>query len=219
MTDIIRIRYKKTGRAKYISHLDLMAAMRRAFLRAGFQLKYSYGFNPHPYMSVALPLQVGAGSICELMDIGAEGEPGVENAPAAVNAVLPEGLVVAEAYTPERKFHDIAWIEVSGSLVYDDGRTSFAAEMIAERFAENSIIVQKKTKRGIADVDIAPHIRDLRVEDGNVLTMQAKISAQNPTLSPSMLLSAISSDNYALKPDFAVFTRIELFDSDMRVFR
>ena len=66
----IRLLYSKTGKAKYISHLDLMATMRRALLRAGIELKYSEGFNPHPYMSVALPLPVGCSSICELIDIG-----------------------------------------------------------------------------------------------------------------------------------------------------
>ena len=63
-----RLLFEKTGDAVYISHLDLMRTMTRAFLRAGCRLKYSEGFNPHPNISIALPLSVGCEILCELMD-------------------------------------------------------------------------------------------------------------------------------------------------------
>ena len=66
--DKLRLRFSKTGRAIYISHLDLMAAMQRAFARAELPLKFSEGFNPHPQISILLPLSVGTASVCELMD-------------------------------------------------------------------------------------------------------------------------------------------------------
>ena len=60
--DKLRLRFEKTGKAIWISHLDLMRVMQRAFLRAGCRMKYSEGFNPHPILSVCLPLSVGAAS-------------------------------------------------------------------------------------------------------------------------------------------------------------
>ena len=57
--DKLRLRFEKTGRAVYISHLDLMQTMQRAFARAEYDLKYSEGFNPHPQISILLPLSVG----------------------------------------------------------------------------------------------------------------------------------------------------------------
>ena len=45
--DKMRLRFEKTGRAIYISHLDMMRTMQRVFARAGLELKYSEGFNPH----------------------------------------------------------------------------------------------------------------------------------------------------------------------------
>ena len=72
--DKLRLRFTKTGRAVYISHLDLMHTMQRAFSRAGYELKYSEGFNPHPQISIALPLSVGAASLCEIMDFRLSGE-------------------------------------------------------------------------------------------------------------------------------------------------
>ena len=49
-----RLLFSKTGRAKYISHLDLMRTFQRAFARAGIQIKHTEGFNPHPFVSIAL---------------------------------------------------------------------------------------------------------------------------------------------------------------------
>ena len=43
--DKMRLRFEKTGRAIYISHLDMMRTMQRVFARAGLELKYSEGFN------------------------------------------------------------------------------------------------------------------------------------------------------------------------------
>ncbi len=63
-----RLLFSKTGRARYISHLDLMRTFQRVFLRAGIRLRHTEGFNPHPYMVFALPLPVGCESDCELLD-------------------------------------------------------------------------------------------------------------------------------------------------------
>ena len=65
----VRLRFSKTGRLKYISHLDINRAMSRAFKRAEIPLWYTEGFNPHPYMSFSLPLSLGVESLCESVDI------------------------------------------------------------------------------------------------------------------------------------------------------
>lgn len=215
----LRLRYSKTGRAKYISHLDLMATMRRAFLRAGLELKYSEGFNPHPYISVALPLPVGCASVCELMDFELADARRADDIPALVSSVLPEGLEVLEAYVPERKFSGISWAELCGKLFYDAGTSSCTAKRLKERFAAESIVVSKKTKSGMADIDIAPFIRDVDFHSGSVITMKVRISAQNPSISPSMLISSLDFDGVSIAPDFAAFTRMEVFDSDMNIFK
>ncbi len=65
----LRIRFTRGEEIKFISHLDIMRLWHRAFNRAGIQLAYSEGFNPHPRMSLAAPLALGVTSEAELMDI------------------------------------------------------------------------------------------------------------------------------------------------------
>ena len=54
-----RALFEKTGNAVWMSHLDLMRLLQRAFKRAGLHLKHTQGFNPRPSVSIALPMSVG----------------------------------------------------------------------------------------------------------------------------------------------------------------
>ena len=63
-----RIQFTKYGDMKYVSHLDMIRLLTRMFHRAELPVAYSNGFNPHPKMSVLLPLSVGFESSCEYLD-------------------------------------------------------------------------------------------------------------------------------------------------------
>ena len=97
MPEKLRLRFEKTGRAIYISHLDLMRTMQRVFLRADCPLKYSEGFNPHALISILLPLSVGVGSVCELMDFQLREEVDLAALPERLTAIMPEGIPTPSA--------------------------------------------------------------------------------------------------------------------------
>ncbi|MCL2080339.1 MAG: TIGR03936 family radical SAM-associated protein [Oscillospiraceae bacterium] len=244
----VRVRYFKTGKAKYISHLDLQATMQRAFLRSGFTLKYSEGFNPHPHISVALPLPVGVESDCELMDIIIEKSNLNDKASGfGIDNFLPEGLTIQKAYQPMRKFSAIKWVEILCSAVCGNFGI-INAEKIKEtlngRFGRKSLIIEKKSKSGIRSFDISGHIREISVQisklgaDANfagldmqnekdgmdfVLTVRAKISAQEPTVNCNDIISIINLNEDKDCQDMPLFEnfqfkRIEIYDKDMVLF-
>lgn len=64
-----RIRYKKTGRMKFLSHLETMKAWERSLRRSGAELLFSSGYNPHVQMSFALPTAVGISALSGVMDL------------------------------------------------------------------------------------------------------------------------------------------------------
>ena len=211
----VRFRYQKTGKAKYISHLDLMSTMQRAFLRAGIKLKYSGGFNPHPYMSAALPLSVGCESLCELMDVGID----CNDLPDVNSHLLPEGLDIIEAYIPVRKFNDIKWIGIDCRLHYFDRSSDVISEMLIDLFNKTSLVIPKKTKSGTSTIDIARFIRDVKIGCGDAVEMTAKISAQNPTINQNDIVSMLSSGGNNLTTDDIEVKRIDIYDADMLLFR
>lgn len=216
----LRLRFGKTGRAVYISHLDLMHTMQRAFSRAGYELKYSEGFNPHPQISIALPLSVGAESVCEIMDFRLRQEADPKEIPARLTAVMPEGIEVSECYEQTRKVAELKYLEIEGVFEYDERDAVEMAKKLREFYAADAIVITKKTKRGMGESDIKSAIRSIEFlpMDGQV-RIKAVISAQEPTLNPELLADALRQKAPEIAPDFAKFRRIETFDAQMNVYR
>ena len=222
MPEKLRLRFSKTGRAVYLSHLDLMRTMQRAFLRAGYPLKYSEGFNPHPQISILLPLSVGCASVCELMDFQLVEDVDLAELPARLTAVMPEGIAAQEAYPAEIKSRYLKWLRVTGRYEYDTRDLAEMAEALRAFYARESIVITRKTKRGEGEMDIIPAIRELGVSTDKArghVTLEAVISAQEPTLNPDHLIAALRQLAPELAPDFAAFTREEVYLEDGEVFR
>lgn len=218
--DKLRMRFSKTGRAAYISHLDLVQTVQRAFFRAGLPLKYSEGFNPRPQLSALLPLSVGTESLCELMDFQLTEELDISTVPDRLNATLPEGIHIMEVYRRERKPAELKWLSVKGRLEYDEREPAELIEPMRAFYGGESIIVLRKTKRGEGETDIRSAIKSLEVSagEGNIV-LDAVISAQEPTLNPALLIDALRRNAPELAPDFAKFSRQEVFDRDMMIYR
>lgn len=204
----LRFRFEKLGRAAFLSHLDLMRTFQRAFVRAGVRIKHSEGFNPHPRMSFALPLQLGCESICELLDASVLSAP--EALCAAMNAALPEGIRVLEVYPPEGR---------AGAIAYTRWRISFAdsaaAAEAAQRLSAPTLVVEKKTKRGTAQLDIAPHLRILRREGD---TLELLLSAVEPTVNTGDLSRALLGSGPEA-PQPVLCRRTALLTRELAVFR
>lgn len=216
--DKLRLRFEKTGRAIYISHLDLMAVMQRAFARADLPLKFSEGFNPHPQISILLPLSVGTASICELMDFRLLEERDLKTLPDRLTAVLPDGIRALEAYESVRKSAQLKWLDIEGMLEYDTVKPM--ADKLDAFFSRPELTIEKKTKRGSGQADIRPAIDKIGFSDtGEGLKLRARISAQEPTLNPDHLINALRQLCPELAPDFARFTRLETYDADGNVYR
>ena len=63
----LRFRVAKTGRAKYISHLDFVRCVQRAIRRSGLPVHYTNGFHPHMEAVFATALPLGMESIGEVL--------------------------------------------------------------------------------------------------------------------------------------------------------
>lgn len=218
--DKYRMLFSKTGRAVYISHLDLMRTVTRAFMRAECKLRYSEGFNPHPNISIALPLSVGCESVCEIMDFKMREDMPCEEIRKRLMTQFPEGIEVIDVYEAGRKVKEIKWLRISGVFEYDERDAAAMAEKLNEFYSAESIVITKKTKRGMGESDIRPAIREIGFErSGSDVFMNAVISAQEPTLNPELIADALRQLTPDIAPDFAKFRRLEIFDENMQVFR
>lgn len=185
---VMRLRavFEKTGRAKYISHLDLNRFMLRTFRRSKLPVWYTEGFNPHPYYAFALALSLGFESSCEIMDFNLTEVMPLDKVRDALNAVMPEGMRVVSVAEQKQKVTAIANATYSFSLETEEPAALY--EDIQSLLSQDEILIEKKTKKGIKTVDIKP---DMKVEKceitGNSVDMELRLPAgtqtnYNPTL-------------------------------------
>ena len=229
-----RLLFTKEGPAIWMSHLDLMRTLQRAFRRGGLMLKHSQGYSTHPELSIVLPLSVGVSSVCELADFELEPDCSVPvgEIAARMNPVLPAGIRVLDCFEQGKKAGKLAWLRSQLYLTYDHDPAVPAAEAssdaslhrvaaLRELFSRASLVVEKHSKKGPVELDIAPMLREVRVEAeaGDTLRIEVLGSAQNPTLNPLLLVTAIETHLPACKPDSVRCRRLDLYSEDGTVFR
>ena len=218
-----RILFEKTGNAVYISHLDLMRLFQRAFKRGGLNLKHTQGFSPRAMVSIALPLSVGVESRCEILDYELVGQEELtfEEIRERLNRTMPAGVRVLEVYDSPRKSRDLTHLDVAIRLEYDSGVSEGCMDAIRDLFARESVIVTKRGKNGPVDQDIIPMIFDLDITaiSDRELELTARVCAQNPSLNPQQMVTAIETYLPECKPDFSRIFRREVIAAGGSIFR
>lgn len=184
-----RIIFKKCEEIKYISHLDLMRAFNRMLLRAEIPVKYSEGFNPHMLLNFALPLSVGMTSERDFAEISLTSEMSNEDVKDKLIKAAPAGIVITDVTdAAEPRFKDIA-------------KAEFTLEIHCNKKAEDflrylnlpEIITEKKTKKGIKEVDIKPMILSCEAydtEDGRIALRLMLAAGNTANLNPSLVMKA-----------------------------
>lgn len=188
----LRATFKKTGRAKYISHLDLNRCMLRIFRRSKLPVWYTEGFNPHPYYSFALALSLGFESDCEIMDFNITDD----NMPLSVikdrlNEVMPEGMGIVDIAPQKNKITVIAKAEYEFDLKADDVQGIYDA--VEKLLAADEILIEKKTKKGIKTVDLKPdtEIVSLEKAEGAVHMAMRLPSGTKTNYNPTLFVEAL----------------------------
>ncbi len=217
----LRLLFKKEAQASYISHLDLIRTFQRAFPRVGLEIKHTQGFHPHPIMSIVLPLSVGQSSCCELMEFEVTQFCDGSGVAEKLNEGMPMGLEVLDCYEVTRPVREMAYLDATLELEYDNGVPAGAVDALKELFAREELVIQKKTKhKTMADVDIRPMIHSMEMEEREgLVVMHVVVQAQNPGLNPSLLVKAIETHLADFAPDFARVHRNEVMDAEMKKFR
>lgn len=191
----VRLRFSKTGQAKYISHLDTNRVFSRAFARAKINLWYTQGFNPRPYMSFSLPLSLGVESYCENVDIRIIDDLTDEEIKARVNDALPLGIRIIDVYDDFMDCHDIVYSDYVYKFEFKDNE--LALEKIKAVLESDAIMAQKKAKQGksrvLKETDIKQFIvkYNVSIRDDNIILNIRLLAGPDKNLNPTLLFDTI----------------------------
>lgn len=218
----VRLRFSKTGRLKYISHLDINRAMSRALKRAQIPLWYTEGFNPHPYMSFSLPLSLGVESLCESVDLRIIGDITNDEIKNRLNNVLPQDIKIVDVYDDFRDNSEIVYSDYVYKFEFKDNEAAF--EKIKNVLSSDEITALKKGKQGrkrvMKETNIKSFIDKYSISIRNdVIVLNIRLLAgPEKNLNPSLLFDTIIR---LIDMDFEwkSIARISLLDKDYKEFR
>jgi len=169
----LRVKYSKMEGARFLSHLELMKAMERAFRRAKIPLAFSGGFNPHPKISYASALSVGIASRGEYLDLELSIEMNLADFKKQVNNYLVKGIEILDVKEVEVKTKSLTAIieraEYTAICSVEQKLTAEELQTLIEDFLRQAeILVNRKSKDKKKEINIKEGIYHLSAEVNNL---------------------------------------------------
>ena len=165
----IRLCYSQGEEVKFISHLDFLRTMTRVFRRAELPVKYSEGFNPHMVMTKDVDL---------------------EEIKQKINECTPRGIKVNSA----RNAEGLKPLFQIDSALYETSFTTDASIDVNKYIEKDEIMIEKKSKRKINEVNIKDFIRNITIveSDGIKHKLMLHINAGSiSNLKPELVIKSM----------------------------
>ncbi|MBN1363757.1 MAG: TIGR03960 family B12-binding radical SAM protein [Syntrophaceae bacterium] len=166
-----RITFNKLERARFLSHLELSAALIRALRRSTIKLAYTAGFHPHPKISFATATSVGMESRQEYVDVNArEYLSNLSSLKSEINFALPGGIKILEIRKLEQGEKAIAQAtqgfeyELQLPATIDSYRLKTMKDNIKNFLASPVFNIQKISKGKTVTKDIRPFVKNLTLD-------------------------------------------------------
>ncbi|MGN1160734.1 MAG: TIGR03936 family radical SAM-associated protein [Candidatus Fimenecus sp.] len=217
----VRMFYEKTGMAKYISHLDTVRCITRAMKRANVPVWFTEGFNPHTFLTFAMPLSLGVESYCETVDFRLLEDVDLTELTERLNNALPTDITVKRIAEPVFSAADIRYAEYE--IVFNNP-DELLLQNAHSMLSSEEIIVPKKVKQGRKkvekDVNIKEHIRtyELIEKDGKLILKTVLSSGNTVNINPSLLIGALTKDTNTDSQDVDII-KLKSYTENMEIFR
>lgn len=183
-----RLTYRKLGRARHLSHLELARVLIRAFRRADLKLAFSKGYHPMPKVSFFTALPVGTESMAELMQVALCRHEEALEIKTRVNRELPDGVevTVVERIPPgERRVRIID----SHFLITLKGHEWEKERM--DRFLQSDRFpILKSAKKGEHEVDARPLVNHMTLVPPDKVSLVLR-EREGPGLKPTEMVKGI----------------------------
>lgn len=217
----VRMSFEKTGMAKFISHLDTVRCITRAMKRANVPIWFTEGFNPHAFLTFAMPLSLGFESLCETVDFRLIEEVDLNELAERLNNALPDDITVKEIYVSQMSPNDIRWAEYK--IIFNNP-DSILLNNAESKLSSNEIIVEKKAKQGrkkvAKEVNIKEHIKSFELNnmDGKLVLNTVLSSGTSININPMLLIGALVKNTDTDEQDVDII-KVQSYTENMEVFK
>jgi len=188
----VLVKFRVRDSLRYLSHAETVRVFQRACVRAGVEIQYTEGFNPHPKMSLPLPRTVGVESEDDLLYLKVHtGQRTGNRSPASTSSIdcdrfkkklseqLPQGcqllavsLSKGKALLQPRSATYI--LPVKKEHINEKLKAVIAHLLASESLSLQRWINDKKLRSKTVDVRV--FLESIRVEEGAVI-VECKVSS------------------------------------------
>ncbi len=183
-------KYTKVDTAAFVPHLDMLRHVGMAVRRAGIEVDFSEGYNPHMKIFFGQPLPIGTASRAEYFCLYTS-LSGKEFC-ARINGTLPDGVRVLAAAAVEKDPN------VSGLMAFADYTADFRSEVPPEKLRRaaqlalaEACVIQYTSKGELQQKDVRACIDKVWAE-GNALHM--RLACGNPNLRADRLMAHLARE-------------------------
>ncbi len=191
----------------YISHLDMMRLLLRALRRSGLPLSYSQGYNPHPRLTLALPLPLGVTASEEYGEVFFSEAVGPEIFIESLNRQLPPALELKGALILKSELPALAaevsaahyrvFIEtdINQGTCYQELKS--ALEGMLEK--EEIMMERRKKKKKVTYINVRPYIFEANLlgKEKNALELSLLLKAgSSGGVSPFFIIEQLQAECY-----------------------
>jgi radical SAM-linked protein len=181
----IVIKFRIEGSLRFLSHVETLRVFQRACVRAGIEVQYTEGFNPHPKLSLPLPRTVGVESEDDLLYLKMYTGQRAENQSVAstlsydceqlkkkLSEQLPQGCQLLTVSLPKDK---VFFQPMSATYILPVKKEHVNEKLkaaITRLLASESLSLQRwkdEKKLNFKTVDVRSFLKSIRVENEAII--------------------------------------------------
>ena len=202
----LRLRFRKSGDLRWISHRDLVRVMERLCRRANLQLRMSEGFHPKPKMSFPSALALGIAGHHEVMEMELV-EP-ID--PRAIHDALaqqaPEGLTICQVESVDAARGKCRVRSMTYEFPVPHERRLATEQAIARLRASENYWIQRDTRS--ARLDLLADLESLDLVDSGVRFRLRAV--QQASARPRDVLQAVGLADLEQQGSFLTRSEVEV---------
>ena len=189
---MIVLKFEKISTAALVSHVDNLRAITYTLRRAGIDVEYSQGFNPHMELGFSSPLALGVESIAEYVSLKADYTPDLLE---RLNAVCPAGLSFTRVF-------DVSDVNLAAVInraeysIYADGIGEVVEEILQPNYT-----ISYEDKGSIVSKDVSSRIFAATAVDVDVA--RVTLALGNDNLRPDRLVKFLM-EKHGLQGDYSI---------------
>ncbi len=195
----------------YISHLDIMRLFLRALRRSNLPLAYSMGYNPHPRLTLALPLPLGVTAAEEFGEVFLHKPVGPEKFKYDLGSQLPSALEVTGTAILSLKLPALAsQVSAAHYRVFIDcgekGKVLYEnlGSALDSLLAKEEIIMERKKKKKISYLNVRPYIYEASLNQDGAQALELSLllkAGSSGAVSPFFVIEQLQAESAFALPE------------------